>query len=149
MIGMHAYGSARSWKQFGGGAPKSALYGIWNVDQMVVDGEVRPPLLSDSTRWRRAIFQRPTNMSFQRMNDNFKGYGTAIDTVAKTLTLSTFDSAQKKFPLTYRRPTKERLIVDGALEGHTIHLELAYRDPGSFLQNSRGFHWISEIPFNR
>ena len=33
------------------------LYGIRNVDQMTVDGEVRPPLATDSTRWRRVIFQ--------------------------------------------------------------------------------------------
>jgi hypothetical protein len=148
-LGVHTYYSNRSWKQFGGGAPKSPLYGIWNVEQMSVDGEVRPPLATDSTRWRYAIFQRPTGMTFQRPNDNFKSYGATIDTVAKTLTLATGDSGKTKFQLTYQRPTKERLIVDGPMDGHAIHLELAFRDPDSFLQRSRGFHWISEMPFNR
>jgi hypothetical protein len=88
-------------------------------------------------------------MSFQRPNDNFKGYGAVIDTTAKTLTLTTADLVQKTFQLTYQRPAKDRLIVDCPMEGHTIHLELAYRDPDSFLQRSRGFHFISEVPFNR
>jgi hypothetical protein len=135
--------------QFGGGAPRSALYGIWDVQQMAVDGQVRPPLATDTTRWRRAIFQRPVAMSFQRPTDTFKGYGTKIDTIAKTLTLTTFDSTPSKFPFTYQRPAKDRLILDGTMEGHAVHMELAYRDPDSFLQRSRGFHWISEMPFNR
>jgi hypothetical protein len=143
------YGNRLSWKQFGGGAPKSALFGIWDVEQMTVDGQVRPPLATDTTRWRRAIFQRPTDMSFQRPNDTFKGYGTTIDTVAKTLTLAMFDSTKTTFALTYERPAKNRLIVDGTMDGHAVHMELAYRDPDSFLQRSRGFHWISEVPFNR
>jgi len=143
------YRSTESWMQFGGGAPRSALYGIWDVQQMAVDGQVRPPLATDTTRWRRAIFQRPVAMSFQRPTDTFKGYGTKIDTIAKTLTLTTFDSTPSKFPFTYQRPAKDRLILDGTMEGHAVHMELAYRDPDSFLQRSRGFHWISEMPFNR
>jgi hypothetical protein len=35
------------------------------------------------------------------------------------------------------------------MDGHTVHIELSYRDPDSFLQRSRGFHFISEVPFNR
>jgi hypothetical protein len=32
LIGMNAYGSSQSWHIYGGGAPKSALYGIWDVE---------------------------------------------------------------------------------------------------------------------
>ena len=52
---------------------------------MTVDGQSRPPLVTDTTRWRRAIFQRPTGVTFQRPNDTFEGFGAVIDTVAKTL----------------------------------------------------------------
>jgi hypothetical protein len=141
--------SGMSWKRDGGGAPKSPLYGIWTVEEMIVDGQPRAALVTDTTRWRRIVLQRPTNASFQRMNDSFVRYASVIDTTKKTLTLTAFDSAKTVSPLTYRRPTKDHLLLDGTLDGHAVRLELSYRDPNSYLQRSRGFHWISEAPFNR
>jgi hypothetical protein len=43
----------------------------------------------------------------------------------------------------------ERLVLDGPIRGRTVHLELALRDPNSFLLKSRGFNWVQEVPFNR
>lgn len=148
-LGLGLYGRAQSWTQFGAGAPKSPLYGIWDVQLMTVDGQPRPPLVTDTTSLRRAIFQRPTAVTFQHPDDTFQGYGAVIDTVAKSLTLTAGDSTKPKSLLTYQRPTKDRLLVDGTMDGHTVHIEFSYRDPDSFLQRSRGFHFISEVPFNR
>ncbi|HMA23717.1 MAG: DoxX family protein [Gemmatimonas sp.] len=143
------YYAAHDWMERGGGAPRSPLFGIWDVQQMTVDGAIRPPLLTDSTRWRRFIFQSPTGARLQRPNDSIKSYLAAIDTNARTLTLTTADAAKTKLALSYQRPSHERLLIDGTMDGHAIHLELAFRDPESFLVRSRGFHWISEGPFNR
>jgi hypothetical protein len=143
------YGDITAWKTFGAGAPKSAFYGIWSVDQMTVDGQPRPAVVADTMRWRRVIFQRPTSATLQRMNDAVVNYAAAIDTARRTLTLTAFDSAKTVSPLTYQRPTKEHLLLDGMLDGRAVHLELSYHDPNAYLQRSRGFHWISEVPFNR
>ncbi len=35
LMGMNAYGSWILWHTFGGGSPKSALYGIWNVEELI------------------------------------------------------------------------------------------------------------------
>lgn len=146
LIGVHD--RADNWRERGGAAPKSPLYGVWDVDVMTVDGETRAPLLTDSTRWRRLTFQQPTYMTFQRPNDHTKTYDTAMDTGIRTLTLTGPDSTIKG-RLSYERQNHERLMINGTMEGHAIHLELAFRDPDSFLQRSRGFHLISEAPFNR
>ena len=42
--------SYTGWSRYGAGAPKSPLYGIWDVEWMTIDGEVRPPLLTDAIR---------------------------------------------------------------------------------------------------
>ena len=31
-------GARQSWTSYGGGAPKSPLYGIWNIETMTIDG---------------------------------------------------------------------------------------------------------------
>jgi len=83
------------------------------------------------------------------MDDTFMGYVAAIDTNEKTLMLTATDSTKMKSRLSYRRPTDDRLLVEGSMDGHVVHMELAFRDPDSFLVRSRGFNWISEVPFNR
>jgi len=70
LMAMNAYGSWIGWHLYGGGSPKSALYGIWNVEQLNIDGQTRSPLITDYGRWRRVIFDAPSRMAFQRMDDS-------------------------------------------------------------------------------
>jgi hypothetical protein len=94
-------GAHQSWFQFGGGAPKSPLYGIWNIETMTIDGQVRSPLVTDYGRWRRMLFQTPAAMTFQRMDDSFLGFGAKIDMTAKTI-------ARPRRPRRPGRPTRRR-----------------------------------------
>jgi hypothetical protein len=141
-------GAHQSWFQYGAGALKSPLYGIWNIETMTIDGHVRSPLVTDYGRWRRVLFQAPAGMTFQRMDDTFLGYGAKIDTTAKTIAVTSAPDV----PLgtfTFARPDPERLILDGSLDGHAIHMETRLFDRTKFLLVSRGFNWIQERPFNR
>ena len=46
MLGLQrAESGIRGWHTFGGGAPKSPLYGIWDVEEMAIGGVPRPALL--------------------------------------------------------------------------------------------------------
>jgi hypothetical protein len=130
------------------GAPRSPVFGIWDVDTMAAGGAVKPPLLSDSTRWRRVIFQGPT-ATLQRMDDTFRQYSATVDSTARSLIVSTRDTTKPKSVLRYHRVDHEHLIIDGKMDDQDIHLALTFRNPDSFLQRSRGFHWVSEVPFNR
>jgi hypothetical protein len=149
MFGLSAHFARQQWYVYGGGAPRSPLYGIWDVTAMTVDGEVRPPLLTDTTRWRRVVFQWPGGVTFQRLNDDFRGFYAKIDTVAKTIVLTSPDSVQAKLPFTFQRVGREQLVLDGTMYGRTVHMELARRDLNSFPQRSRRFHWISEVADQR
>ena len=73
----------------GGGSPKSALYGIWDVDRLSVDDELRPPILNDyDLRWRRVIFDAPDRLVFQRTDDSFAHYGAVLDVGRHTIALT-------------------------------------------------------------
>jgi uncharacterized membrane protein YphA (DoxX/SURF4 family) len=149
LFGMSAYGMGRAWKQYGAGSPKSALYGIWDVEQELVDGQVRPSLLGDAIRWRRAIFDFPEHMSFQKIDDSYDRRGATINPQDKTLALTKDDDGNWKATLKYDRPAADQLILDGAMDGHQFHMQLKLYDRSKFLLVSRGFHWIQEYPFNR
>ena len=149
LVFMNLEQARQSWTQYGGGAPKSALYGIWDVDQMTIDGHTRSPLLTDFDRWRRLAFQTPTNMSFHRMDDTVVRYGAAVDTGASTLTLTKANDKAWTSRFTFTRPAADRLLLAGTMDGHAVTLHLRLVDHTKFQLLSRGFSWVQEYPFNR
>jgi uncharacterized membrane protein YphA (DoxX/SURF4 family) len=149
LVGINLYNARQEWLQYGGGAPRSALYGIWNVDWMSLDGQEKPPLVTDSDRWRRAIFQIPENMNFERMDETLTRFATAIDTTKNTLILSKYDDKNWKANFTFQRLSQDHLVLDGDMDGHKMRMELSLLDRNKFLLVSRGFHWIQEYPLNR
>jgi uncharacterized membrane protein YphA (DoxX/SURF4 family) len=88
LIGMNAYGVSQDWYRYGGGVPKPALYGIWDVEQMSIDGEVRSPLLTDYERWRRVVFDVSGKLAFQRMNGSFVRYSFSTDGNRKSVAVT-------------------------------------------------------------
>src|SRR5207247_6931682 len=122
LVGMSLNGSVKGWSRYGGGAPKSPLYGIWNVDEMIVNGQTRSPLVTDYGRWRRVVFQNPTGMSFQRMNDTFVFQPATIDVASKSIALTKADkSPAGRF--SFEQPAADRLILDGNMDGHAVRMQ--------------------------
>ena len=137
------------WSIEGGGRPLPPLYGIWEVKQMSIDEQPRPPLLSDSTRWRRAIFDDPDRMAFQRTDDSFVPYDASVNLPDRTLALTKSDDKNWTASFTFQRPAGDQLILDGRMDNHQVHMELQLTDRNSFLLVSRGFHWVQEAPLGR
>src|SRR5580658_9553188 len=78
VIGNNVYSGWEAWHTSGGGRPKSALYGIWDVAELSIGGQIRSPLVTDYDRWHRAVFDSPNQMALQRMDDTFARYGATI-----------------------------------------------------------------------
>ena len=129
----------------GSGAPKSPLYGIWDVEEFTRDGQTLPPLLMDKTRWRRFVTQRPNGVSLRSMDDSAHGYTVRFD-VPKSTILS---DPPGKLLLTWSRLDADHLTLTGTVEGHQVIARMKRMDDAKTNLLSRGFHWVSEMPFNR
>jgi hypothetical protein len=149
LLGANLYGSISAYNVYGPGRPKSPLYGIWDVQDFSLDGQSRAPLLTDTLRWRRIVFDFPQYVTAQGMDDSLQRYGIAIDTKTKTLVLSKSTDTNWKANFSFSQPASGELVLDGSMDGHKIHAQLQLFDRSKFLLVSRGFHWISERPFNR
>jgi len=127
----------------GGGSPRSMLYGIWNVEELAVDGELRPVQLNDyDRRWRRVIFDAPEWIFFQRTDDSFARYGVNIDVQQNTLALTKGHSRSWHSSFTFERPDPDRLLLNGQMDGHRINMKLQLMEFDTFrLLNSR-FRWV-------
>jgi len=119
------------------------------VDKLWIDGELRPPLLTDNDRWRRAIFEDPTEMTFQHMDDSTAAYVAAFDLSASTFALTKRGDKNWKATFHFQRASQDQLNLDGDMDGHNVHMQLQLYDRGKFVLVNRGYHWIQEFPFNR
>lgn len=149
LMGMNVYGGVQNWHEYGGGRPKPALYGIWDVKEMSIDGSARPALLDDKERWRRMIFDFVDTASVQGMDENATSYKCSIDEKAKSLSLGKRADEKWKADFKFERPAKDELVLDGTMDSHKIHADLRLFDVNQFTIVNRGFHWINEYPFQR
>ena len=123
-------------------APKSPLYGIWQVEEYVLDGEAHPPEVPDNVRWRRLIIGRSEQFAFlERMDGKRRGYDLNLDPAAGKLFLDS--------EFAYSTPTPETLRLDGSHYGRALSVTMRRVDESEFRLINRGFHWINESPFNR
>ena len=132
-----------SWYNPGGpGSPKSPLYGIWDVEKMSVDGDVRPALFNDyDRRWRRVIFDTPELMIFERFDDSFAHYGASVDTERHTIALRKIESRLWRASFLYDRRGEDELTIDGEMDGHVIHAELQRVGMDVFRLTNGRFRW--------
>jgi len=133
-----------SWQNPGGpGAPKSPLYGIWEIQRMSVDGEFRQPMLNDyDRRWRRVVFDTPELMIFQRLDDSFAHYGATIDVDRRQIALRKIQSRLWTSTFTFDRRGDDNLILDGDMDGHMIHVELQLLHMDVFRLTNGSFRWV-------
>ena len=96
-----------------------------DVDQR----RAHPPLLTDSARFSHAVFQAPTGMTFQKMDQSFVRYGATIDTLKHTISLKKPADSTWKATLAYQRPTPTKLSLEGDMDGK--HIQMAMTPPRS------------------
>jgi hypothetical protein len=123
--------------------PRSALYGIWDIDELSVDAGVRPAALNDyDRRWRRAIFDFPERMAFERTDDSLARYGVTIDTARRTLMLTKGNSRTWSASFTFEQPAEDQLTLDGEMDGHAVRMRLSRVGMDTFPLLNSDFRWV-------
>lgn len=148
LVAIFVMSSRDRWTNQGGGAPRPALYGIWDVRTMSIDGVERAPLVTDYDRWRRVVVQSSTFVSFQRMDQSFAFYPATTDVEHRTIALTNPADPAWEGQLTFLRPDADHLTVHGTMGGTRIRMDLERFDHTKMLLVTRGFNWVQEYPFN-
>jgi uncharacterized membrane protein YphA (DoxX/SURF4 family) len=143
-------GSLQMASQFGPGrAPKPPVYGAFEVEEFIRNGRPTPPLLTDAGRWRRLTVLYPQVLSVRWMDDSLHRYWTQYVPAKHSVAFASFaDRKLKQGTFTYTFPDKDHVVLQGTLLDDALIIKLRKLDPSKFLLVSRGFHWVSEMPFN-
>lgn len=149
LVGMYLYDSHKGYNTYGGGAPKPPLYGIWTVEDFALNGEVKPPLITDETRWHRVIIPFQNWLYIQPMNGSNQLYRAQVDMENRTLSLGKYGDQEWKADFTFEEMKPGQMKLKGVIDEKRIDARLVRVDETQFMLNSRGFHWIQEESFMR
>lgn len=152
LLGIAGLALYQSYESTVGAAPTvSPFYGIWNVDELEIDGQARPPLVSDESRWRRVIFDFPGLLAIQLMDQSRERYALHLDLQKKVLELTKRNDPEQKWKstLAFKHLGPGLLALEGTFDGHKMRARLRRTEMPKFRLVDRGFHWINEYPFNR
>ncbi len=148
-VAMSLVQASQTRRLYGELAPKSPLYGIWNVERFEVDGVVRPPTGTEPDQWRRLIFDVPRRFAIQTPVESRRRYFLELDPIARQLVLTTIEDPDWKATLSYKKLGPDLLALEGPIDGRKIRAMARRAPTPEFLLVNRGFHWINEYPFNR
>jgi hypothetical protein len=140
--------SRENKQQFADMAARQRLYGVWEVEELTVDGAVRPLLATDETLWRRLVFDWPGTLGIQYAHQTeVRDYELRPAPGPYRYTLCC-DPAWKA-ALSFQQVGPDVLALEGTVDGKPIRGRFRRLDNSRFRLLSRGFHWINEQPFNR
>ena len=124
-----------------------SLHGIYRVESFtrsgVVDRNVR-----DEDRWVRVGITRNVVGTIQRADGSAGRFDLEVDKDKKTLRI-TYRGQTSTATLNYEEVGPDMLRLEGDFEGAPTLALLRKQREGDSPLLSRGFHWVSEVPFNR
>lgn len=136
----------------GSNAARPKYYGLYLIDTFIKNGDTLPPLRTDSTRWYRLAIENDYNCRVVLANDSSLRFNYTADTIANQITFKRFEDSTRKMTLTVLQQPGGQFELSGKNEyGAAIMLkgQRVTNIEEEFLLTSRGFHWVTEYPFNR
>ena len=143
------YGAVKAEKEYGPKAPKSPLYGLYDIKTFIVNKDTLKPLTTDTVRWNRMAIDFPGYSFIKFMNDSTSYFAFKVDTVKRKIVMNSFKDTVHKYLFTYAQPKKDSLVIKGTYKKDSVKVMFHRSDATKFLLVRRGFHWINEYPYNR
>lgn len=136
------YQSHHRYKQSGDGAPAPPLFGVYNVDGFIVDGQTRPAVLTDEARWLRVTFERYNLMAIFPGHGPVQRYKIKLDPSKQSVELSKIVPGSWKASFSFEENSPTQLTLRGEMDGRKIQASLRRVELKSLPLYENGFHWI-------
>jgi hypothetical protein len=146
-IGYSVYGQFKALYDYGPMAEKPLFYGLYEIVEFKINGETRPPLLTDNKRWRYIASDYNDFIAVFNMKKQGAWFNTEIDTVHRNISLW-FRNSPERYQFKYEL-NDSTLVMDGVFRKDTVYLKSKRFTKDHFPLLNRKFNWIQEYPYNR
>lgn len=145
-LGYGFYSALESRELYGSKAPKPPLYGVYEVTNFNVNGE-EITNYKDERLWENMRFERAGSVSIKTRNKKSLYYQIEVDTTTQKIKFSSRSSSE---PFYFNYTIKDKTLnFNYIYQNDTISGTTQRLGKEDFLLTNRGFHWVSESPFNR
>lgn len=128
-------------------ANHAVLSGVWELDGDL-NSATRHDSFADSERtWWRLYIPPSGRLGVRTGGGKLLRFVSDSDEKGHALHLKGWRN-EHSAELSYLRRDLEHLILTGTIDRGHVDLRYHLLDPGQFLLTTRGFHWISEDPYN-
>ena len=124
------------------------LNGSYKVKVFVLNKDTLLPLTTDTLRWNKMIIGEGY-IKITTMADSSAVYASTIDTVKRTLLVSSYSDSTKKYLLSYKSLPDNYFSLSGIYKKDSITVCFKKKTLKDYRLINRSFHWINEYPFNR
>jgi len=129
--------------------PKPALYGIYNIQNIIKNKDTVPLIIANNQLWKRVVIQSDKYILFYDMQDDATRYNVKLfDTIQRTMNLTKYKDSTTTYNFRYTL-NDSILSLQGIHKKDTLLIEAKQYDLKKFELMNRGFHWINEYPYNR
>lgn len=154
VTGMLFWQDAQAYRIYGNRGNPAPPDGWYAVSSLKRDGTELPPLATNGERWKTFVLLRGyvRLWGFDGSTRLFKVDGTP-DREFKLLLVDDRNQPYTKVPpvaqLRFHLAANGQATLNGTFEGHAIDVAMERKRSDDFPLMKRGFHWISEFPYNR
>jgi hypothetical protein len=148
-------GALRAYAQFGNPGQPKVPEGWYKVSSFQEDGKELPALATDGRRWNTFVllggyvrlwgFDRSTRLLKVEGNPTHGRFALLALGEGGEPVAGAAPVAQMEFHLS----GDGQGLLEGTYEGRALKVAMARQDSRNFPLMKRGFHWISEFPYNR
>jgi hypothetical protein len=136
-----SYGGYRSYAV----PPPSPFDGAWHVAAFVTEPEDAP---DPGARWTELVVGNSTRLGVTHAAGTYERLQLVLG-AEHELSLTRRGDRGWKAEFAYEIPVPERMSWSGTLDGRSVRIDFERRPARDYLLETRGFHWINEVPFNR
>ena len=124
------------------------LSGAYFTEEFIKNNDTISPIKNDPSRWNKLLI---TDYYAKLIFDNNKRvyYEPKVDTILKTITLSSYSDTSISYSFQYDASNEKKLMLFGKFKSDSISATFKIKRPNEYELVKRNFHWINEYPFNR
>lgn len=148
------YGTIKVWgykSEYGDARPKPELYGLYDIDQFIINNDTLPNSSTDVSRWNQLVIEDEDYMRVRFMGDSVAGFLTTVDTIHQKIDFKHRTDSTMHGALYYTFSKPDNFVLNGTIrdDSVTIFAKRRTTETKDFRLMKRGFRWINERPYNK
>lgn len=149
MTGGLTYMVSSQKKMMGMNSDSHNMKGVYEVTKFSKNGKAVPITKESPFAWEYMTIDFPGRFMIQNTSGSKNRFKYQTDSTLHYMAVGVGSDSSLYDTFQIVKNLESEFFIKGTLQGDTIAVEMNKKSFDDFLLTNRGFHWVSEYPFNR